>query len=140
MDGVVDIYMPDFKLWSAGASKSYLKAEDYPDAARAAIREMHRQVGPLVLDEHGIAARGLLIRHLVMPGLLSETRSILGWIVDELGADTYVNLMEQYRPAGKVSGDRYAEIGRRLAPGEFAEARAIALDLGLVRMDERQRG
>ncbi|HVO36054.1 MAG TPA: hypothetical protein VMT21_10835, partial [Gemmatimonadales bacterium] len=92
LDGVVDIYMPDFKCWSREESRLYLMAEDYPDAARAAIAEMHRQVGPLVMDDDGVAVRGVLLRHLVMPGCLDETRAILDWIATELGRDTYVNL------------------------------------------------
>jgi putative pyruvate formate lyase activating enzyme len=106
MDGIVDLYMPDFKYWSAERSRTYMKAEDYPEAARTAIREMHRQVGTLVVGADGLARRGLIIRHLVMPGCLDETRSILEWIAAELGPDTYVNLMDQYRPAGKVSATR----------------------------------
>jgi putative pyruvate formate lyase activating enzyme len=138
MDGIVDIYMPDFKYWSPERSKVYLKAEDYPEAARAAIKEMHRQVGPLVFDADGLAKRGLLIRHLVMPGCLDETRAILEWIASELGPDTYVNLMDQYYPAGKVSSAQYPEINRRLTLREFEEAKAIARDLGLKRLDERR--
>lgn len=138
MDGIVDIYMPDFKCWSAGRSGAYLKAEDYPQVARAAIGEMHRQVGPLVLDASGLARHGVLIRHLVMPGCLEETRAILQWIAAELGADSYLNLMDQYRPAGKVSAARYAEINRPLTSREFAGARAVARDLGLTRLDERR--
>jgi putative pyruvate formate lyase activating enzyme len=138
MGGLVDIYMPDFKYWSEEASGKYLKAADYPAAARAAIREMHRQVGPLVLDGDGLAQRGLLIRHLVMPGCLDETRSILEWIAAELGPDTYVNLMDQYYPAGKVTDTTYAEINRRLTSREFAAAREIARDVGLRRLDERR--
>jgi len=136
LDGIVDIYMPDFKLWSPELSGKLLKAEDYPDAARAAIRAMHAQVGPLVTDENGLARRGLLIRHLVMPGCLDETRRILTWIAEELGTDTYVNLMDQYYPAGKVSSVRYPEINRRLGGAEFAEALAIGRELGL-RLDQR---
>jgi putative pyruvate formate lyase activating enzyme len=137
MDGVVDIYMPDFKLWSRAAARLYLKAENYPDAARAAVREMHRQVGPLRFGEDGLAERGLLIRHLVMPGRLDETRAILEWIADELGRDTYVNLMDQYYPAGKVTAESYPEINRRLERAELVEAHGIARDLGLHRLDER---
>lgn len=137
MDGIADIYMPDFKYWSAERSKTYLKAEDYPRHARAAIRAMHAQVGPLVFDENGLARRGLLIRHLVMPGCLDETRAILEWIVRELGSASYVNLMDQYRPAGRVTAASYAEINRVIAPEEFEEARRIALDLGL-RLDARR--
>jgi putative pyruvate formate lyase activating enzyme len=138
MDSIVDIYMPDFKYWSSTSSKTYLKAEDYPRAARAAIREMHRQVGPLLLDEQGIARRGLLIRHLVMPGALDETRAILEWIAAELGPDTWVNLMDQYHPAGKVGGGRFPEIDRRPSSDELRDARRIARDAGLTRLDERR--
>ena len=137
MDGVVDIYMPDFKLWSGFASRTYLKAEDYPDAARTAIKEMHRQVGPLVCDGDGLAKRGLIIRHLVMPGMLDETRHILEWIARELGPDMHVNLMDQYYPGGKVTAESYAEINRRLERSELARARAIAREVGLNRLDER---
>jgi putative pyruvate formate lyase activating enzyme len=138
MDGMVDIYMPDFKYWSAERSLTYLRAEDYPEAARTVIREMHRQVGPLVTDENGVALRGVLLRHLVMPGCLDDTRAILEWIAGELGTETYVNLMDQYHPAGKVSGERFPEINRRLTSAEFLEARRIARDLGLRRLDERR--
>jgi putative pyruvate formate lyase activating enzyme len=138
MDGIVDIYMPDFKYWSLERSRTYLKAENYPQAARAAIEAMHRQVGPLVVDAEGLARRGLIIRHLVMPGALDETRAILQWIVDRLGRDTYVNLMDQYYPAGKVGVAQYPELNRRLTSHEFGEARAIARDLGLRRLDARR--
>jgi putative pyruvate formate lyase activating enzyme len=138
LDGIVDIYMPDFKFWSPERSRKYMKAEDYPGAARAAIRRMHEQVGPLVLDADGLARRGLLLRHLVMPGCLDETRAILEWIAGELGPDTYVNLMDQYFPAGKVSAETAPEIDRRLTGEELREARRIAADLGLRRLDERR--
>jgi putative pyruvate formate lyase activating enzyme len=137
-DGVVDIYMPDIKVWSPSAGKTYLKAEDYAERARAAVREMHRQVGPLRLDARGLARRGLIVRHLVMPGMLEETRAILTWVAGELGPDTYVNLMDQYHPAGKVSADRHPEIDRSLRSAEFAEARSMASELGLMRLDERR--
>ena len=138
MDGIVDIYMPDFKYWTAERSRTYMKAENYPEAARAAIKEMHRQVGELVFDAEALAQRGLLIRHLVMPGCLDETRAILEWVATELGPNTYVNLMDQYRPAGKVSGERYSEINRGLTSAELDEAYAIARDVGLTRLDERR--
>ncbi|MBI3050539.1 MAG: radical SAM protein [Acidobacteria bacterium] len=138
MNGIVDIYMPDFKYWSREASRRYLKADDYPDAARAAIKAMHEQVGPLVFDEEGLARRGLLIRHLVMPGALDETRQILEWIARELGPDTYVNLMDQYYPAGKVNAATFPEINRRLTSAEFRQAQQIAADLGLQRLDRRR--
>ena len=137
MDGIVDIYMPDFKYWSAERSKNYMKAEDYPAATRAAIVEMQRQVGSLRIDDHGLAQRGVLLRHLVMPGCLDETREILSWIATELGRDSYLNLMDQYHPAGRVNGERYAEINRRPTSAELRQARRIAHDLGLWRVDER---
>ena len=137
MNGVVDIYMPDFKYWSAERSAQYLRAEDYPDAARAAIKAMHDQVGPLIVTADGLAKQGLLLRHLVMPGALAETRAILEWVASELGVDTYVNLMDQYYPAGKVNAERHQEINRRLTSSELAEARAFAREAGLYRLDER---
>jgi putative pyruvate formate lyase activating enzyme len=137
MNGVIDIYMPDFKLWSAEPARRYLRAPDYPEAARRAIREMHSQVGPLVFDENGIAVRGLLIRHLVMPGLAGETREILKWIAEELGPDTYVNLMDQYSPAGKVGSADYVEINRRVTSREYEAALEIAYAVGLWRLDSR---
>ncbi len=136
LDGVIDIYMPDFKYWSREPSARYLKAADYSVAARAALREMHRQVGDLFIDDTGIARRGVLLRHLVMPGLLEETRAILEWVAAALSPNTYVNVMDQYRPAGVVSRARHAEINRRLTPVEYREAVGIAQDLGL-RLDGR---
>lgn len=138
LDGIIDIYMPDFKFWSAEPSRTYLKAEDYPRAARPAIKEMHRQVGALKIDADGLAQRGVLLRHLVMPGLLEETRAILKWIASELGTDTYINLMYQYRPAWQVSAQRYAELNRRPTSAEFHQAVEIAYQLGLTRLDERK--
>jgi putative pyruvate formate lyase activating enzyme len=137
LDGIVDIYMPDLKYWSKERSRRHLMAEDYPAAALAAVREMHQQVGYLTMNADGLATRGVLIRHLVMPGALDETRSLLVWIATELGPDTYVNLMDQYRPAGKVSVSRYPEINRPVSSDEFRAAWAIAKDLGL-RLDSRR--
>jgi len=136
-DGVVDVYMPDIKFLDNDASRKYLKAEDYPEAASSALKEMHRQVGPLEIDSEGLARRGVLIRHLVMPGMLENTRTILEWIATELGPDSYVNLMDQYHPAGRVSRSRFPEINRRVSDAEFREATQIARDLGL-RLDERR--
>jgi putative pyruvate formate lyase activating enzyme len=138
LEGLVDIYMPDFKYWTAEQSRTYMMAENYPDAARAAIKAMHDQVGPLVFDDDGLARRGLLIRHLVMPRGLDETRAILEWISSELGPETYVNLMDQYYPAGKVSSERYSEINRHVSKAEFLEAQQIARGLGLRRLDVRR--
>jgi putative pyruvate formate lyase activating enzyme len=148
MDGLVDIYMPDFKFWSPETAKRLAKAKDYPDRARDAIREMHRQVGVLKFTPDGLACRGVLVRHLVMPGQLAETRAIFGWLADTLSPDTYVNIMGQYRPAYEVgsiaaagrrdAGDvRYAEINRSPLQRELREAYEAARDAGLWRFDER---
>ncbi len=138
LEGIVDIYMPDFKFWSVKRSRELMKAEDYPEAARAAIRVMHRQVGDLVVDGDGLAVHGLIVRHLVMPGCLDETRAILEWIVSQLGRNTYVNLMDQYHPAGKVGGGEYASIDRRITSLEFRQAERIAVEVGLERLDRRR--
>ncbi len=138
MDGVVSVYMPDFKLWTRAAARRYLKRADYPDVARETIREMHRQVGYLDVDEHGLARRGVLLRHLVMPGLLDETEAILRWVAFELGPGTFVNLMAQYQPAGRVGGGEHAEIDRRVWREEYEAALSLADSLGL-RLDERSR-
>jgi putative pyruvate formate lyase activating enzyme len=136
LDGIVDIYMPDFKVWEQRTAKRLLMAGNYPHAARIAIREMHRQVGDLVVNEEGLAVRGLLVRHLVMPGGLEETRRILSWLAENLGPNTYVNVMDQYRPAGKVTGETYPEINRRIEAEEYLEAVHLAEELGL-RLDHR---
>ncbi len=137
LDGVVDIYMPDFKFWDDKRSLRYLKARDYPRAAREALKEMHRQVGVLKVDEQGLALRGVLVRHLVMPGDLAQTAAIMNFLVDELSPDTYVNIMEQYYPAGKVSDRKYPEINRRLVRSEYRTAIRQAREAGLWRFDSR---
>ena len=135
MDGVVDIYMPDFKYWDAGLAEKYLKARDYPEVAKRAIREMHRQVGDLVIDETGLAQRGLLVRHLLMPGEAADFNSIIEFIVREISPHTHVNIMEQYRPAGKVGATRYPEINRRISIEELKRVYTAARTLGLYRFD-----
>jgi putative pyruvate formate lyase activating enzyme len=138
MEGIVDVYMPDFKFWDQELSKRYVKARDYPDAARAAIKEMHRQVGPLVFDRFGLARRGLLVRHLVMPGGTAGTEAIMRFLATEISPDTYVNIMAQYYPAGKVDADNYPEINRMVAPDEYQDALRIAIEAGLTRLDQRR--
>jgi putative pyruvate formate lyase activating enzyme len=137
LDGVVDIYMPDFKLWTTKLTLRYLIAKNYAEAACRVIKEMHRQVGPLKFDEKGLAKRGVLLRHLVMPGFLDETRQIFNFLSEEIGPELYVNLMDQYRPAGRVSSQKFAEINRSLAPPEYKEALQLAREAGF-RLDERQ--
>jgi len=147
MDGLVDIYMPDFKFWSSETAKRLAKAKDYPDRARDSIREMHRQVGVLRFTPDGLACRGLLVRHLVMPGQLAESREVFRWLAEELSPDTYVNLMAQYRPDYEVGGIvadgreagsiRYAEINRPTGGDEIEAAYQAARSAGLWRFDRR---
>ena len=138
LDGIVDIYMPDFKFWTPELALRYLKAKDYPEVARQVIKEMHRQVGPLKFDEDGLAKRGVLVRHLVMPGFLEETRAIMQFLAREVSPDTYVNIMGQYFPAWKVSEQQYREINRPVTGGELAEAFRLAREAGLWRFDQRR--
>ncbi len=136
LDGVVDIYMPDFKLWHAEHCAKYLVARDYPVAARAAIRAMHEQVGELKVDQQGLALRGVLVRHLVMPGLLADTCEIMRWLATALSRDTYINLMDQYRPAYLAQSQRrFAPINRSLLDTEFERALEHARAAGLWRFD-----
>jgi putative pyruvate formate lyase activating enzyme len=141
LDGIVDIYMPDFKLWKEATAKRLLLAPDYPRVARRAIREMHRQVGDLALDDQGLARRGVLVRHLVMPSYLEESAEIFSWLASEVSPDTYVNIMDQYRPAWRVleKPDKYEEISRSLHSGELEAAYEAARSAGLHRFDRRAR-
>jgi putative pyruvate formate lyase activating enzyme len=137
MEGIVDIYMPDFKFFTPKLAKFYLTAEDYPKVAMVAIKEMHSQVGELKFDENGLALRGVLLRHLVMPGFLNETKRIMKWVANEISKDTYVNLMDQYYPAGMVlkQPEKYKKIARRITREEFNKAVEIARKFGLHRFD-----
>jgi putative pyruvate formate lyase activating enzyme len=145
LDGIVDVYMPDFKFWRTETSERYASAPDYPERAREAIREMHRQVGPLRLGGDGLARRGVLVRHLVMPAQVEESAAILRWLAHEISPDTWVNLMGQYRPAWKVGEPdrpgqtRFPEIDRRPRPRELEAAYEAARGAGLWRFDERDR-
>ncbi len=135
LDGVMDIYMPDFKFWDPRTSDVTCGAPDYPDAARKAILEMHRQVGDLVVDAAGLARRGLLIRHLVMPNGLAETLEIMKFIATKISENTYVNVMPQYHPSGDIGGMK--SLGRQITPKEHAKALQYALEAGLTRIDKR---
>ncbi|MCI0398908.1 MAG: radical SAM protein [Chloroflexi bacterium] len=138
MDGVVDIYMPDFKLWDPELALRYLKARDYPEVARQVVKEMHRQVGVLKMDEEGLAKRGVLVRHLVMPGKVGGVEEIMRFLAQELSPDTYVNIMEQYYPAGKVGPEKYGELNRHITGQEYQAAVRAARAAGLWRFDERR--
>jgi len=135
LEGIVDIYMPDFKFWNRESAERYANASDYSEVAQKAILEMHRQVGDLVMDDEGLAVKGLLVRHLVMPGGLEETGKILRFLAREVSIDTYVNLMDQYRPCGKAY--QYPPIDKKLTNDEFQKALKIAKDAGLLRLDEK---
>jgi putative pyruvate formate lyase activating enzyme len=137
MEGVVDVYMPDLKLASSEHTRRYLGKREYFEVASQNVREMQRQVGDLTLDDRGLARRGLIVRHLVMPGMIDETEMVLRFVVEELGPNTYVNLMGQYYPAGR--SERYEEINRRPYPEELARAFELADGLGLRRLDGRSR-
>ena len=137
LDGIVDIYMPDFKFWDERLSLRYLLAKDYAAVAGRAIREMHRQVGPLKFDERGLARRGVLVRHLVMPGEIAGTREIMSFLAREVSCDTYVNIMQQYYPAGRVNSEKFEEIDRGVDGSEFKTAMDQAQEAGLWRFDER---
>jgi len=133
LEGVVDIYMPDVKFLDEESAGRYCDAPDYPGVVRAALREMARQVGPLSLDRRGVARRGLLVRHLVMPGEASTTGKVIDYLADEIGKDTYLNLMNQYRPCGRAL--EFPEIGRRTAFSEWREAQDYAREKGMFRLD-----
>ncbi len=140
MDGIVDIYMPDFKYWDTHLSARILGAKNYPDVVRAAMREMHRQVGPLVMDDQGLARRGLLVRHLVMPETVADSAQIFDWLAEEISPDTYVNVMDQYHPDGRVLREptKFPTLTRPLYAGEHDSALEAARRAGLRRIDVRQ--
>ena len=135
LTGIVDIYMPDCKFWTTQTAARYTSAGDYPEVMQQALREMHRQVGDLQIGEDGLAWRGLLVRHLVMPGLLAETRGVLEFLAREISPATYVNIMDQYHPCHQAYGDD--TINRPLHAEEYARAMAMAKELGLHRLDQR---
>ncbi len=137
LDGIIDIYMPDFKFWDPVAARELCNAPDYPERAREAIREMHRQVGDLVLDRRGLAQRGLLVRHLVMPNGLSGTAEIFDFIAKRISAKTYINVMDQYHPCGRALSNRM--INRSITSAEFRQALDAASKAGLTRLDDRHR-
>jgi putative pyruvate formate lyase activating enzyme len=137
LDGVIDIYMPDFKFWDPQVAKDICQAEDYPEIARQAVKEMHRQVGDLVVDERGVARRGLLVRHLVLPGGLSGTWEIMEFLAREVSANTYVNVMGQYRPCGRAG--EHPALRQFLTGLEHEQAKQMAREAGLTRLDRREK-
>ncbi len=137
LDGVVDIYMPDFKFWDPQVARDLTQAEDYPEIARQAVKEMHRQVGDLGVDESGVARRGLLVRHLVLPDDLSGTREIMEFLAREISPRTYVNVMGQYRPCGRAA--EHPSLRKFLTGLEHEQAQQMAREAGLTRLDRREK-
>lgn len=136
LDGVIDIYMPDMKYASAQVARHYSKIPKYPQANQAAVLEMHRQVGDLQLDEKGLARRGLLVRHLVLPNGLAGTAEVVLFLAEHISTNTYLNLMDQYRPA--FNARQFPKLNRPITPQEFQAAVALAQGAGLKRLDKRK--
>jgi len=133
LDGVIDIYMPDMKFAESELARPYLGVIDYAEVNHSTVREMHRQVGDLMLDNTGLAQRGLLVRHLVLPGNLAGTDEILEFIASEISRGTYLNLMAQYRPCYHAT--EYPGLDRRPTRAELQQARDLARQHGLNRLD-----
>ncbi len=131
--GVVDVYMPDAKYDDPEVARRLSGVEDYPAVMYSALTEMHEQVGVLAVGERGVATRGLLVRHLVLPDGLAGTAQVARFIAERLSPDTYVNVMAQYRPAHRAAS--FPEVARRTSPGEHAEAVRIARAAGLRRIE-----
>jgi putative pyruvate formate lyase activating enzyme len=131
LDGIIDIYMPDMKYADSAKAHRFSHVRNYVEVNRAAVREMHRQVGDLVLDGTGIAQRGLFVRHLVLPDNVSGSDEVLRFIAEDISPDTYVNVMDQYRPCYRA--DENPPLDRRTTRTEFEQAKAWAVDLGLHR-------
>jgi putative pyruvate formate lyase activating enzyme len=133
LDGVVDIYMPDVKYASEPTARRLSGVEGYPAVNQAAVAEMHRQVGDLRLDDRGVAGRGLLVRHLVLPRGLAGTAEIVRWLASQVSPDTYVNVMGQYRPSYRAR--EFPELSHSLTRAEYDEALRLARAAGLHRLD-----
>jgi putative pyruvate formate lyase activating enzyme len=137
LDGVFDIYMPDFKFWDSHVAEITCQAVDYPEVAKKALIEMHRQVGDLQVDDAGIARRGLLIRHLVLPDELAGTREIMRFIAKDISPDSYVNVMSQYRPCGRAA--EVKGLNSLLSPKDYHKAVQAAKQEGITRLDQPRR-
>ncbi|MEW6657865.1 MAG: radical SAM protein [Thermodesulfobacteriota bacterium] len=137
LDGVIDIYMPDFKFWDPQVAVELCEAPDYPEIARQALKEMHRQVGNLEIDNGGVARRGLLVRHLVLPDNLAGTKEVMEFLAREISPATYVNVMGQYRPCGRAG--EHPSLRKFLTGQEHAQAQKLAREAGLTRLDHREK-
>jgi putative pyruvate formate lyase activating enzyme len=138
LEGIVDIYMPDFKFWQSKSAKKYAHAADYPEKARAAFIEMQRQVGDLEINAEGLAERGLMVRHLLMPHGQKQSREILRFLAESVSRNCFVNIMDQYRPCGKIS--TFPELQETIAREDYQAALAMAAELGLTRLDVKDFG
>jgi putative pyruvate formate lyase activating enzyme len=137
LDGIVDIYMPDMKYASNETAQTLSGVDDYVERNREAIREMHRQVGDLVIDDRGVATRGLLVRHLVLPKDLAGTAETTRFIAESISTDTYINIMDQYRPCHRA--EEFPNLARRITSQEYREAMDAARRNGLHRFDSPRR-
>ena len=137
LEDVFDIYMPDFKFWDSDIAEKTCSAKDYPEIARHAVLEMHRQVGDLVMDDDGIARKGLLVRHLVLPEDRAGTREVMRFLTQQISPDTYVNVMSQYRPCGRAA--EIKDFARSITDREFQQAVAAANEEGIHRLDQPRR-
>jgi len=133
LDGVVDIYMPDMKYSDEAIARKYSLTKNYPEINQKAILEMHRQVGNLITDENGIAVRGLLVRHLVLPNDLAGSGAILRFLAEKVSKNIYLNIMAQYHPVFQAV--KYPELNRRITPQEYQRVLKMARDLDLIRLD-----
>ena len=137
LEGIFDIYMPDFKFWDSQVAENSCQAGDYPEVARRALAEMHRQVGDLQIDDAGRARRGLLIRHLVLPADLAGTREIMRFIAQKISPASYVNIMSQYRPCGRAAEVR--GLDSHLSAADYKNAVRAAMEEGITRLDQPHR-
>jgi putative pyruvate formate lyase activating enzyme len=137
LDGIFDIYMPDFKYSAGKISQQYSQALDYPSVAKRALKEMFHQVGDLQVDGEGIAKRGLLVRHLVLPDNMAGTKEVMRFLAEEISKNTYVNIMDQYHPCGNIPVD--SPLGRKITSEEYNQAKSAAIEEGITRLDKREK-
>ncbi len=131
LDGFVDIYLPDFKYWEPETAANYSQAPDYPKVAKAALAEMVRQASAPVFDENGIMKSGVIVRHLLLPGHVSEGKKIVAYLVQTYGDQIYVSLMNQYTPLGSLDQEKYPELARKVTKKEYDSLVDYAIDLGV---------
>lgn len=129
LEGLVDVYMPDFKYISSEPAEKYSRAKDYPEVVKKAIEEMYRQVSDPVFDEEGMMKRGVLIRHLVLPGMADESKAVISYIYETFGHKVYISIMNQYTPVGSL--ENFPELQHRITEQEYDEVVDYAIELGV---------